>query len=558
MKGKQEAAFLTILRRAIQTSLRSVIAVRRSAKDFYKFYTGTCNVPREQKSFLVLFFKKELLASLLLCGCTVGPDFVAPHAPVGATWRDTTAHPNPAVTEAANPDPAWWNAFHDPVLTQLMQDAIAGNPNLQEALLRVVEAHQNEITAGAAGLPTVNGNASYVREQLGLKGILESKGAYSQLNALADASSPLNEYSPGLGDRASAAGTGLLDQLAQPVNLYQYGLSSSWELDLFGKVRRSVEEARASAEAQADAANDSLVMLESEVAQGYFQLREAQALVLQQQQIVQSAQESLGLTQNRASLGLTSQLDAAQAQAQLLEDEAQLPGYEKQAQDAINQLDILVGQPPGALDAMLATPAPLPALPAVVGIGLPDTLARRRPDIREAEAQLHAATAGVGVAVADFYPDVSLTGSIGLRATDASYLTNWASLFYSVGPSISLPIFQGGKLSANLRMARAEQASAALNYRATVLNALREVEDALVAYRTDAQAADDMAASVQAAAFSYYLANNRYTHGLSDYLTVLDASRTEVAAQQQLVQANMAVADDVVSLYTALGGGWEK
>jgi len=503
---------------------------------------------------LVLFFKKELLASLLLSACTVGPNFTPPHAPVGAAWHNLS----PAVTESTNPDPQWWNAFHDPVLTTLIQDAIAGNPSLQEALLRVVEAGQNEITAGAAGLPTINANASYMREQLGLKGLLESKGAYSQLNSLADASSPINQYSPGLGEKISSAGTGLLDQLAQPVNLYQYGLSSSWELDLFGKVRRSVEEARATTQAQQDAANDTLVMLESEVAQSYLQLRAAQMLVAQQQQIVQSAQESLALTQNRASLGLTSQLDAAQAQAQLLEDAAQLPGYEKQVQESINQLDILVGQPPGALDAMLAAPAPLPALPAIIGIGLPSTLARRRPDIREAEAQLHAATANVGVAVAQFYPDVSLTGSIGLRATDASYLTNWASLFYSAGPSISLPIFEGGRLTANLRTAQAEQASAALNYRATVLNALREVEDALVSYRTDAQAADDTAASVRAAAFSLYLANNRYTHGLSDYLTVLDAQRTEVADQQQLVQANMAVAEDVVALYTALGGGWEK
>jgi NodT family efflux transporter outer membrane factor (OMF) lipoprotein len=499
-----------------------------------------------------------LLAFLCLGACTVGPDFVPPTAPAAASWNDPTAHPNPTVTEASNPNPLWWSVFQDPVLTQLMQDAIAGNPSLQEALLRVVEAHENEITAGAAGLPTLNGNASYMREQLGLKGLLESQGAYSELNSLADASSPLNEFSPGLGNRASTAGTDLLDQLSQPVNLSQYGLSSSWELDLFGKVRRSVEEARASTEAQENAANDSLVMLESEVAQSYLQLREGQMLVSQQQQIVHSAQESLNLTQNRARAGLTSQLDAEQEQAQLLDYQAQLPGYEKQVQQAINQLDILAGQPPGVLDAILATPAPLPTIPAIIGIGLPSTLARRRPDIREAEAQVHAATAGVGVAVANFYPDISLTGSIGLRATDASYLTNWASVFYSAGPSISLPIFEGGRLAANLRTARAEQASAVLNYRATVLNALREVEDALVAYRTDAQAAHDTAASVQAAAFSLYLANNRYTHGLSDFLTVLDAERTEDSARQQLVQANTAVANDVVNLYTALGGGWQE
>jgi multidrug efflux system outer membrane protein len=504
---------------------------------------------------------RPILPVALLCclsACTVGPNFVPPHAPTGSSWNDTTAHENSAVTEASGPDPEWWNGFHDQVLTWLINSAITGNPSLQEALLRVVEAHQNEISASAAGLPTLSGNASYMREQLGVKGVLESQGAYSELNSLADASSPLNQFNPGLGNKVSSAGSGLLDQLSQPVNLYQYGLSSSWELDLFGRVRRSVEEARSSAQAQEEAANDSLVMLESEVAKAYLQLREAQALSAQQQQIIQSAQESLGLTQNRAQLGLTSQLDAAQAQAQLLDDQAQLPGYEAKVQEAINQLDILVGQPPGTLDTVLARPAPLPNIPAIIGIGVPSTLARRRPDIREAEAQLHAATANVGVAVASFFPDISLTGSIGVRATDASYLTNWASLFYSAGPSISLPIFEGGQLTANLRTARAEQASAALNYRATVLNALREVEDALVAYRTDAEAATETAGSVQAAAFSLYLATNRYTHGLSDYLTVLDAERTEDSARQELVQANIAVENDVVSLYTALGGGWQE
>jgi len=204
----------------------------------------------------------------------------------------------------------------------------------------------------------------------------------------------------------------------------------------------------------------------------------------------------------------------------------------------------------------MATFKPLPTIPNLIGVGVPTTLARRRPDIREAEAQLHAATAGVGVAVARFYPDISLTGSAGLRNTDASYLTNWASLFYSAGPSISLPIFEGGALVANLRTARAEQASAALNYRATVLNALREVEDALVALRTDRSSRDQAAATEQAAQFDYYLSDNRFTHGLSDYLQVLDAERSLVSARQQLAQANVQLAGDVVTLYTSLGGGW--
>jgi NodT family efflux transporter outer membrane factor (OMF) lipoprotein len=185
-------------------------------------------------------------------------------------------------------------------------------------------------------------------------------------------------------------------------------------------------------------------------------------------------------------------------------------------------------------------------------------LARRRPDIRQAEARLHAATANIGVATASFYPDISLTGNFGLRAIDASFLTNWASAFYSFGPSISVPIFQGGQLTANLRLARAQTVEAALNYRGTVLNALREVEDALVGYRTDKASRDQLADTVRAAETTLGLARDRYVNGVADFIQVLNAEETLFAARQSLVQADMALSNDVVALYTALGGGWEN
>ncbi len=499
-----------------------------------------------------------LLACAGLAACTVGPDFTPPPPPALPAFHDLARNADTAVTPLSDPDPLWWNAFHDPVLTRLMNDAIAGSPTLQEALLRVVTSQQNVITAAAAGLPTLNGNASYMREQLGIKGILESKGAYSSLDRLADAdnvNTPLGNTGM-LGSQASDEADSLLNQLAAPINLYQYGLSSSWELDLFGRVRRSVEAAKASTQAQREAANDALVMLESEIGQAYFQLRGAQFLAQQQQENIRAAQDSLQLTNDRVARGLTTDIDVAQAQTELDNELTQAQMYDKQAAQAMDQINVLAGQPPGALDALLA-PAPLPPMPDLVGVGVPASLARRRPDIREAEAELHAATADVGVAVASFYPDISLTGSAGLRATDASFLTNWASLFYSAGPTVTLPIFQGGELAANLRTARAQQAVAALNYRSAVLNALREVEDALVAYRTDQIAAAAAAATVQQADLSFYLSNNRYTHGLSSYLQVLSAEQTLVSARQQAAQAQVQVATDVVTLYTALGGGWQ-
>ena len=322
-------------------------------------------------------------------------------------------------------------------------------------------------------------------------------------------------------------------------------------------MRRSVEEAKASAQAQQESVNDSIVMLEAEVAQDYVQLRAAQALTDSAEQNVRDDQGALDLTINRQHRGLTTALDVDQARTQLDTDAQQLPGYEKQAQQAVDQLNVLAGQPPGTLDAMLEPRASLPALPNLVGIGLPSTLARRRPDIRAAEAQLHAATASVGVAVANFYPDISLTGNLGIRATDAAYLTRWVSHFYSAGPSLSLPIFEGGRLAAGLRMARAQQAEAALRYRGTVLNALREVEDGLVAYRADVSSREKVVATLESAKDTEYLAASQYRNGLGNFIQVLDARRSVSMARQQLVQADTLLINDIVTLYRALGGGWQ-
>ena len=450
------------------------------------------------------------------------------------------------ISEAIDPDPRWWRRFGDPLLSRLTGMAISGNLNLQQALLRVVEARQNIVTARSAGLPTLNGTANYNREQIGAEGILESQDVYNDLNSIASGSSSLSRYQPGVNEA--------LNQLVQPFDLYQLQLSSSWELDLFGQVRRSVEQARANTQAQAEATRASLIMLESQVAQAYAQLRGAQALTTSQEQNIRAAQESLSLTKRLEQQGLGTALDTEQAETQLLTYQEQLSAYSKQADQAITQINVLVGRPPGTLDALLTRSAPLPILPPTIGIGLPSTLARRRPDIRQAEAQLHGAVANVGIAVASFYPDVSLKGKLGLRALDASYLTNWASHFYAAGPSISLPIFQGGKLTANLRLARAEAEASALNYRQTVLNALSEVENDLIAYRRDREQHDKLAATLRSAKDTLKLATDQYSNGLTTFIQVLDDERTLVSSQQQLVQTDMTLVDDVVNLYVALGG----
>jgi NodT family efflux transporter outer membrane factor (OMF) lipoprotein len=503
-----------------------------------------------------LFLVSAGTATCLLA-CTVGPNYRAPDPPAVPEWKDQAAQGTLA-DQKSDPDPTWWRSFNDPILTELIEKGIKNNLDVQQAVVRVLESRQSIVTARAAGLPSLSGNASYSREQLGAKGIFESNGAYQDLNALANRLKPLDATVPGLSTDIVNGGTQELNQLALASNLFQYGLDASWELDLFGRVRRSVEQAEAQSQAQSEALNDALIVLESEIVQSYVQLRSAQALIASQQENIKAAEQSLALTQRRQQNGLTTELDVEQARTQLDDTRRQLPAYDGQAQQAMNALSVLIGDAPGAVDEQLRESKPVPPIPTVVGVGVPSALARRRPDIRQAEANLHAATANVGVAVASFYPDISLTGNIGMRAVDASYLTNWASHFYTAGPALSLPIFSGGRLSAGLTLARAEQKQAALNYRATVLNALREVEDALVTYRVDRASRDLLQDSLDSAQLTWDLARNQYDHGLASFINVLNAQSTVLADRQALVKANVQLVDDIVSLYRALGGGWEK
>jgi NodT family efflux transporter outer membrane factor (OMF) lipoprotein len=495
--------------------------------------------------------------TLCLVGCTVGPNYRPPDPPAVPKWKDPAAQ-GTLVDQKSDPDPSWWLSFNDPILTELIEKGIKNNLDVQQALIRVLEARQAIATARAAGLPTLSGNASYQREQLGAKGILESKGAYQELNTLANRLKPYDAKVPGLSTDILNGGTQALNGFTAPVNLYQYGLDASWELDLFGRVRRSVEQARAQSQAQSEALNDALIILESEIVQSYVQLRGAQALNASQEENVKAAEENLDLTQRRQKNGLTTELDVDQARTQLDDTRRQLPAYDGQVRRAMNALSVLIADAPGAVDEQLRESKPVPPIPKVVDVGVPSALARRRPDIREAEAKLHAATANVGVAVASFYPDISLTGNIGMRALDASYLTNWASHFYTAGPAVSLPIFSGGRLSAGLTLARAEEKEAALSYRATVLNALREVEDALVTYRVDRASRDLLQDTLDSAQVTWDLARNQYDHGLASFINVLNAESAVLTDRQALVQANVQLVNDIVSLYRALGGGWEK
>ncbi|ABM50482.1 efflux transporter, outer membrane factor (OMF) lipo, NodT family protein [Burkholderia mallei NCTC 10247] len=386
-----------------------------------------------------LSFALGALAALA-SACTVGPDFHPPRADVPAQWHDVTATstsstssassaasppaagsgapnagapPRSLPTVEADPDPRWWRTFGDPVLDRLVERAAQDNLDVQAAVLRIAEARAQVRAAAAQGLPDVRASASYQREQLGLKGFLEDGGVDAQLERLGAPGSPLERIAPGAGAALRRGAEHTLDQLTSPVNLWQAGFDASWELDLFGRVRRSVEAAGAQTQAAIEGRNDALLSLEAEVAQTYLQLRGAQAL----RALADEQRDVVALTRDQARKGLSSELDVQSADARLAQLRAQLPQFDQQIALLRNGLSYLLGDAPGALDDALREPRALPELPPTVPIGLPSTLARRRPDIRRAEAQLHAATAGVGVAVAQFYPDVSLTGQVGTRAS---------------------------------------------------------------------------------------------------------------------------------------------
>jgi multidrug efflux system outer membrane protein len=465
--------------------------------------------------------------------CKVGPDFVPPNEPTPKEYAESA----PPANADAPPDTAWWNQFHDAQLDQLEQQAAAGNLGLKVAYLRILEARIQVQAARAQGLPSLNGTASYSREQLGLAGIAKSKG-------LDSSSTP-----PEIQD--------LVSSLEKPINLYQLGFDASWEVDLFGKVRRSVEAADAQSKQAAESKNDLLVSLEAEIAQTYFQLRSGQVLRQITIALIADQRDVVELTSSRQQHGLGSEADVQTARAQLASLEAQLPQYEQSIATSRHALAVLCGQAPEAFDAALGTASELPALPQMVPIGIPSTLARRRPDIRNSEEALHAATAQVGVSVASMFPQLSLTGSIGLRNTDTRYLFDWASKFYSAGPGISVPIFSGGALIASVRLSRAEAAAAALNYRSTVLNALQEVEDGLSSLREDAERCASLNTTVAADQRATDLNLDAYRHGLATYVTVLTLQLQTVQARQQLAQATSTQIVDLIKLYKALGGGWQ-
>ncbi len=503
--------------------------------------------------------RPAILAGMLLAtGCTVGPDYQAPSLWSPASWFASGSMP-PARTAsepvAAPLDPDWWGEFHDPELTSLEHRVAASNLDIRTAGFRLAESRAQRSIAAADQFPSVNGNASYTREKASNRGVFSALGGAGGGNTSANGA--------GAGTAASGAGGssgagGVPASGIPPFNLWQYGFDASWELDLWGRVRRSIESANANVRASAEDRRNMLLSVLAEVARDYIQLRGTQREIEITRDNLNTAQQALHLAQQRFAGGLGTELDVANAASQVAAASAQVPGLEQDEAQGINRLSYLLGETPGALNGELGAHKPIPPVPPVVPIGFPSELARRRPDIREAEAQLHAATADIGVAVASFYPSVTLSGSLGIQALQFKDLATWNARQYAFGPSLTVPIFQGGRLKAQLELRKQQQQEAAVNYQRTVLQAWHDVDNALIAYQDEQRRRDQLAISVRANQRALGLAQDQYRAGLTDFLNVLDAERSLLSAQQQYAQSTTTVSTDLVALYKALGGGWES
>ncbi len=500
------------------------------------------------------------LVMLAVAGCAVGPDYQRP-AP---SWSPASWFGNrqPAVPKralvsqpTAEPiDPNWWAVFRDPELTSLEQRVAGGNFDVRTAVVRLAESRASLGVSRADLFPQLNANGSYTREQESKNGVIGLFGGSGS-----SGSSLSGTTSNGLGGRVGGLpNTTPGASLTAPFDLYQVGFDASWEVDFWGRVRRAVEGSQAQLQASAESQRNTLLTSLAELARDYIQLRGTQRNIQITRDNLVTAQRSLELTRMRARGGLGSEVDVANAAAQVATTQSQLPDLQAQEITLTNAIALLLGQPPDALNAELRQPKPIPIAPPRVPLGLPGELARRRPDIRQAEAQLHAATADVGVAVADFYPRFTISGSVALQAIQLKRTFNLNSDTYSLGPSVTLPIFQGGRLRRTLELRRGQQREAAIAYQRTILGALHDVNNALTNYLSEQNKRAALEAAVRQNQRALGLARDQYTQGLELFLNVLDAERNLLAAQQQLNASLTTQATDLVQIYKSLGGGWEQ
>lgn len=476
-----------------------------------------------------------LALAALLSACSVGPHFEKPEAALPERWELSAQSESDSKLVDEEVEQDWWKQFNDPLLVELIDEARANNLDMRVAALRVAQSRAQRNAVAGNRAPSVAASAQYQRQR---------QSEYGQGTRLIDAIGV-----PGQRDA-------IIDALSEPYDVYQVGFDASWELDLWGRLRRAVESADASLAASEEGFHAAQVSLTAEVARVYLQLRGVQDQLRIAQEDVAASEDLLELTDVLAQRGAVTQLDVVSQRARLAGARARIPALEEQRSQLANSLASLLGREPGSIDQRVSVAQAVPAPPSTIGTGLPSEVARRRPDIRGAEARLRAATADVGIAVADFYPRITFTGGFLNEALNAGDLGEWGARQWHVGPALYLPIFEGGRRRAVLELRELQQQQAAVEYQRTVLDAWHEIDNALSAYAAEQHRRRELEQAVTASRDAYELAQLRYEHGMTSFLVALDAQRTMLQAEQAYSDSTTAVSTRLVALYKALGGGW--
>lgn len=453
---------------------------------------------------------------MLIClgACAVGPDYGPPVQALPSQWSGAVATGQPTRPSE------WWRQFRDPALNRLVDAAVAGNLDVAQAKARVREARASLTQALAPLFPRADGSASATRS-----------------------SSPAGQDS---------------DFGGFTRNSFRVGIDTSWELDLFGGRARNVEAARYGVDAAGDDLDGVLLALVGDVASAVFEVRGYQARIALAKRTAATQRETEALTRVRFEAGDVSAVDTARAMAQVASTEAQIPALEVALAESLNRIAVLTGQPPSSVASRLVGSGTVPETPALPSTGVPAVVLSDRPDVRRAERLLAQATARIGQAEANRYPSISLTGSISTSALRLGDLTKNSAIGWSVGPSLSVPIFNGGELAAAVDVARArrDQSDAAL--RLAVLTALQDVENALVGLRRERLRLAGLSRAAAASGEAARLSQALYRSGGASFLDVLDAQRSQYNAEDSAIVTRVALANRFVALIKALGGGWKR
>ncbi len=454
---------------------------------------------------------------VLIAGCTVGPDYDRPDLNIPSKWKQPQQQGNVIPVELKQ----WWTVLDDPVLDSLIERAGRGNPDLKVALFHIDESRAMRDYSAGFYSPRVDFNARYSK--------------------IRDTENTVFSY-PG--------------QPIDPYDMYSVGFDASWEIDLFGQIKRSVESAQASFQAAIDNYNDVMITLFAEVARNYVELRTIQERLRYTRQNIKSQRDTLKLTEDRFKAGLTPELDVVQARLNLANTESEVPALLIAKSQGLNRIAVLLGLFPQDFGNDLSDAKALPDLSDQLGVSLPADLLRRRPDIRRAERQLAAQTAKIGVATADLYPSFTLTGTFNLQASKFSQLGHMSSHAYSFGPDFRWYILGGDRVRSTIRVEEARTEQAAIAYENAVLLAVEEAENAMTAYYQENQRRQALERSVDASLKSVQLVESLYKNGLTDFQNVLDMQRTLFIQQDKLASSRGQVVINLIRIYKAIGGGW--